>query len=167
MIYGQVKPMTPQRERPRCRHSNHQTPPQGKPSDFDLCNNEHITDAQMAQLLNHVYDRFLVCIHHHRIVDGDEDNNLISALENCYIGDPGTEPETWHRPRLKRITKRERLIRLCGVALNRVYGLARGEPVGLSGADLDLLDALQDVANSVPASDLDWTVTHDGELLFD
>ena len=142
-------------------HKKHCRPRCIPPEPIDLCSQGLITEERLRNLLAAVYDRFLVDIHHHRAIADHEDEDLMQAIGNCYLGDGKTDPKG--RRTAGRVTSRERLIRLAYACRIRLTEMSSNGPISLG--DLELLDALCDIVNGAAA--FDWRIDRDCRIRFD
>lgn len=144
----------------RHRNSTRTKPRPAAPQKIDQFMTGEVTDARIRKLLEATYERFQADFLKHRTPGADEDEELYNALQNCYFFDQLVTKEG--RRTTKRLTKRERLIRIAGACWNRVATLDH-DPVCLE-SDLALLDALQDVIEDYGTDE--WTINRDCEIDF-
>lgn len=144
----------------RHRNSTRTAPRPAAPQKIDQFMSGEVTDARIRKLLEATYERFQADFLKHRTPGADENEELYTALQNCYFSDEHVTVDG--RRTIKRLTKRERLIRIAGACWNRVSTLDH-EPVSLE-SDLSLLDALQDVIEDSGTSE--WTINPDCEIDF-
>lgn len=144
----------------RHRNATRTAPRPRAPQKIDQFMTGKVTDARIRKLLEATYDRFQADFLKHRTPGAGEDEELYTALQNCYFSDELVTTEG--RRTTKRLTKRERLIRIAGACWNRAATLDH-EPVSLE-SDLALLDALQDVIEDSGTDE--WTINRDCEIDF-
>ena len=146
----------------RQRNHSHRprTTPPPTPAQIDTFMDGPVNTERIRRLLETVYERLQVDILKQPKPTEDEDEKLYTALQNCYFEDGHSNAEG--NRTTKRLTKRERLIRVVGACFNRVAFLD-SNPADIVG-DLELLDALKDVIEGYADG---WTITPECEIAFD